>query len=363
MISYFQCVLVLALVVPGSADAQEVFLRSGPEQGRGLSRTLDKECFVITPRHVINPGVPTSVTFDNGASSNARVVREFEEDIVILQVEKDNAVRCTKWPKPSNNQDLLARPNQQGELVTRQSNGSLSRMRVQIVRFDDRFVLVRPWSINDAVVRGMSGSTFYVREKLIGMVGTVATDSSRDAKIYRLEYVSGLIGTFFERQALDQLHSEEDSLAALAALADLSGEWESFGEEVRVRTLNDSVLVGEYYPGTAWQKLSPFEAKEGQQVFLLVGRPGSLRREESGWFVEYRATLFFYDGSWPETGSCATEAQGGFIARISYTRRERAIRLVDVPHSTLEKDSFDNVCRRDRSFARHDIEFSRENRQ
>ena len=190
----------LLLMVSTSVPAQQVFLRGGIEIGSGLTRALEKDCYVVTAGHVVkNAAVVTSVDPRRRTRGGQVVNTVAGEDLAVVKLAvNDGACDDSKWPKSDAVEATLKRPAvNSGTLVRIDEDGSRLTKAVSLPRIDDyRFITVTLPNEKERLGAGWSGAALVVGNDFVGIV--VDVDPTQTvAKLYRLDYVNSLVDRLF----------------------------------------------------------------------------------------------------------------------------------------------------------------------
>lgn len=147
-----------ALSTPVAAQ-DPVYVRAGSDEGRGVLRARQNECFVVVPHHVVENAFEATVTDAAGASWPTTDRTNFEgDDIAVLRVE--GLADCDQWPDLEGF-DEMVREYLSGFLEVQDAFGS-SRVPVDFRYQDAEFIVVEPSDPDDAIVPTYSGSPLYV---------------------------------------------------------------------------------------------------------------------------------------------------------------------------------------------------------
>jgi len=209
----------LSLAGAGAADElraqspERVVYVQGAETGRGITRQRDGECFVVAPDHVVRGRNADAETYPPETlyvldSGNRRIpavlVAIYPADLAILLVDPRDprsTSLCASWPALGAINPTLRRVGAGGgrtvgELVGRDRNAGEARMGVVVSSVYDSHFVVQPELEGSEIQTGMSGSLVYVNGVPAGIVQLAADTSS--ALVYRLDYLEGIIGGFFQ---------------------------------------------------------------------------------------------------------------------------------------------------------------------
>ncbi len=203
-LSWLRLLVIGACLSVSLSTAQQVAVSTSTEQGAGILRPRERECYVITAGHVVsNPG-EISITDHLRRTSPSTVSKLYSGgDIAILRVEQTQAAMCSGVGWPNNPSYLTTdittnvknKTNHPARLVKVDQTGATTQMSVQIKRYDDfTYIDVEASTAKDTITKGWSGSSLYIGESLVGMLIEINGPVGR---AYRLDYVDNLIRPFF----------------------------------------------------------------------------------------------------------------------------------------------------------------------
>jgi hypothetical protein len=238
-------ILTLVAVVPLLGLPQvvppTVFVEAA-ENGQGVLRGRGKECFLITPHHVVKGTMGTvTITGERGAKGAAEVVRTVSGDLAILRVSERGGLPCPEWNVEGRVATRL-RGTAAGHFELREANGGSTVMPVTLDAIDDDRIEVRP-AAGAQIEQGMSGASLFVKGSLAGML---LTTNDGTGAVSPIDHVARLTDFFFAPGAA----ASSAAAARLVSLLDLGqsvGELAVFGlagkpnrvleEEVRQQAL------------------------------------------------------------------------------------------------------------------------------
>jgi hypothetical protein len=192
--------LGIVLAAPGVGRAGIVHIqvqqRAGTEYGAGYTVGRGKDCFIVTPFHVVKfaPADAITVTDAKGGTAKARVLKGSEEfDAALLQVAAGAALDCpADWSDGSN---AAAAIGGAPFLVARKvdDNGRVMQTRLFASSTSREQIELQPFGPNDELREGDSGSTLYAGDAVVGLLVSVDT-KSRTATALTQSQIHGLFG-------------------------------------------------------------------------------------------------------------------------------------------------------------------------
>ena len=153
-------------------SAQEVFVRSGSEEGHGLLHRYHDRCYVIVPRHMITktPG-PITVIGKRGVQSDAAILTTDSSDFAALLVPTRGSSICDGSTDsiPKQVIENILKTIVAANLRSVDEDGSETRVVVSITRVTARSIYFAvPQGAN--LHKGMSGSVLSAKGSVIGML-------------------------------------------------------------------------------------------------------------------------------------------------------------------------------------------------
>jgi hypothetical protein len=192
--------LAALLLAPLGAEAGIVHIqvqkKNGVEYGAGFTVGRDKDCFVVTPLHVVDlaPADSITVTDAKGSSAKARLLKGSQEfDAGLLQIVGASGLDC-----PADWSDGSAGSASIGSapfLVARKvdDNGRVMQTRLFASSTSREAIELAPFGANDELRKGDSGSALYAGDQLVGMIVSVDT-KTRAAHAITQSQLHGLFG-------------------------------------------------------------------------------------------------------------------------------------------------------------------------
>jgi hypothetical protein len=192
--------LAALLLAPLGAGAGIVHIqvqkKNGVEYGAGYTVGRDKECFVVTPLHVVDlaPADSITVTDAKGSSGKARLLKGSQEfDAGLLQIVGDVRLDCpADW---SDGSAAVASVGAAPFLIARKvdDNGRLMQTRLFASSTSREAIELAPFGATDELRKGDSGSALYAGDQLVGMIVSVDT-KTRAAHAITQSQLHGLFG-------------------------------------------------------------------------------------------------------------------------------------------------------------------------
>lgn len=210
----------------------QVQQRAGMEFGAGYTVGRGKDCFIVTPFHVVQfaPADSITVTDMKGSRAKARLVKGSEEfDAALLQVADAAALDCpAEWTDGGN---AVAAIGAAPFLVARKvdDNGRVMQTRFFAASTSRELVELQPFGPTDELREGDSGSSLYAGDQLVGMIISVDTESAQAVALTQGQ-IHGLFGADVlpgsQRAAVAQpftYRRAENAYATIAAREYLTG--------------------------------------------------------------------------------------------------------------------------------------------
>lgn len=207
----------------------------GAETGQGVLRARGTECFVITPFHVVEASLATiGIVGEVAVRAQSQLERRYAADLAILRIDGTTNLACASWPSPPDLDALLATYNA-GFILTRESDGSLSRMSVALRASDTDSIYVRPTAADDRITRTMSGSSLVLGGEIVGILLSV---EGNEGRIFQLDDVIRLTAGFFSP-------SSSDARISRAMLESLVGDYNAGSIVIRIGLRPDGTLTSQ----------------------------------------------------------------------------------------------------------------------
>ncbi|MBL8643083.1 MAG: hypothetical protein JNK21_04050 [Rhodospirillaceae bacterium] len=181
------------LLLPGQLLAQSVHIQAN-DVGQGLLRQIAKECYVLTPEHVVTAASRVTLKGEGLGRGTAELATTFADDLAALRVTGGD-LGCSPWADTGKFAEFIKSQND-AVVQTINADGSLSKRFVRIAEVDGRYIQVRPASNNDNLFQGLSGSAVYAGNKLIGMLQSVDAATTAGL-ILTLPYIEDLTRQYF----------------------------------------------------------------------------------------------------------------------------------------------------------------------
>jgi hypothetical protein len=204
--------LCLGISIAQSAWASDGYIKVDNNQvGQGILRQRGSECLLITPAHVVENALTVDVTVADKTQYPAEVLQLFPGDISVLRIKGSESSLCShaSWSENGNISALLQAENK-GELRTMLADGSIRRIPVDIIGYDQyRYINVRPIDKSDVIAKGESGSLLYIAGQLSGMLLSVKDDVGI---VIRQDVLANTLALFFKD--FDQAGGKQGSAQA-----------------------------------------------------------------------------------------------------------------------------------------------------
>lgn len=181
------------LVLFTSMGSAEVVFVSGHEDGQGVLRQLDDQCYLITPQHVIGDNHEVILVTSRTQTHSARLKRRGYADLAILSVlsKKD----CPKYFSDGNTIDTLIGLDNHATLNTRSNSGTLNKLPVRIIKIDERQILIEPIE-HTSIYKGQSGGLLTISGSSIGMLLSVNA-ATQYGTVLRQDHMYRILQSWF----------------------------------------------------------------------------------------------------------------------------------------------------------------------
>ena len=231
--------LVCLVLSPGVSpvSAQEgVHVRAGSDEGRGVLRARQLECFVVTPGHVVEKAPEDLVvTTSDGARWEADLEALYEPDLAVLRVPRLGA--CDEWNVPEGFDGFL-RQYLAGVLEIPAPTGGSGALGVQFRFQDAEVVVVRPSDARDEIAKMMSGSSLFVLDQgkkvFAGMLLNLSEAQADEGVILQADNMIRILDAFFPVAGPRMEFAEAQAVLERAVQSRATGEQ---GQTVAVQSL------------------------------------------------------------------------------------------------------------------------------
>ncbi|MEZ5320100.1 MAG: pentapeptide repeat-containing protein [Vicinamibacterales bacterium] len=205
---------VLAAATPAEAQTQVVLVQAR-ENGQGILRARGRECFVITPQHVVGEtAAAVGIVAERQARATSQLVRLLPGDLAILRVDDATGLSCDEW-LPLDNFAGMLRTQTSGTLIMREADGSRTLLPVVFASTDDESIFVRPARPQDEIAKTMSGAALLVNGALAGVLLSVEAGVGT---VYQLDDVMRVSAGYFEPDGAESAAPRMEVTAATTLL-------------------------------------------------------------------------------------------------------------------------------------------------
>ncbi|AOY86728.1 hypothetical protein BKP64_00240 [Marinobacter salinus] len=323
MIRTTALVLVILLQVARTAEAMppQAFVKAG-ENGQAVLMSRLNECYALTPAHVIGDGF--FATLVGGSSARPRgeadLLQRFGYDLAVLRVTGAITDNCDFDLGGSFSLDRVLSTAANGQIVSVNSDGSLSRREVRVSDVGLLYLRVSPVGPENQLFKGLSGSLLALDDAPAGILMSVDPQTA-EGKVLRFDRAVETVRPFFGMKTTSQgaeSASLESEVANEGNLAEIVERWSSpaVSAEYRVSNLVDGVDAG-----TVWlaepegfpievvvdlkgDRVHPIDrvVLVGEGVTPLERLPRDFEllvstREDGGWMPVFSGTYFTSDNS------------------------------------------------------------------
>jgi hypothetical protein len=207
--------LLICLIYSILSFAQNTVHLSIIEEGRGVLRSRGNECFVITPKHVIEGAELRTITItgENQKSSTGKFIKSYPGDIAIIKIENGAAQECSEWDIRKSFSTLLQNTFE-GYLETRNDDGSFDHEPMYLKKKTDQGITIQAKDNAFEFSKGMSGSSLFSNingvKTYLGML--LSTDNSKLGNVFQADDMDRIVSEFFtESQSITNLSKIEQS--------------------------------------------------------------------------------------------------------------------------------------------------------
>ncbi len=211
--------MLSSLLAGQSAVAGDrVFVR-GSEEGRGVLRERNGECFVITPEHVVDSSARIRVIDEKRHEVSARFEASYAPDLTVLRLAAGPVSCSFLWDKGRGLSARLAKATV-AVVLAQGATGATERFYMRVVSHSDRTVTIRPQSGDDRLRQGLSGSMVEIAGRPAGMLMQVDAETG-EGLVFRQDYVTSVMAPFFAVKAgkkvarAEGFHVEQKRFSAL----------------------------------------------------------------------------------------------------------------------------------------------------
>lgn len=198
--------IIILTMLSGQLFAQESVYLESDENGNGFLKSRDEQCFIITPKHVVENSDGIKVINRNQKKSNATAIQLFEQDLAVLEPEEGTSLRCTGWSVEPN-LDGIVEASAQGVIEHKQVTGTVKLIPVNIIGITSEYIQIIPQDEGVNFQKGYSGSPFYIlyngRKILAGMLVNISNPSGDNPSgqlvghVLKLSQMERIIASFF----------------------------------------------------------------------------------------------------------------------------------------------------------------------
>ncbi|MFD2191666.1 SH3 domain-containing protein [Pistricoccus aurantiacus] len=204
------------------ALASEPVLVQGEENGQGVLRVRNGECFAIVPEHVVGYGLNLFVAAADRTRASAEVENTFGDDIAIIRVHAQGRLDCgTGWTASPGLDARLRSAVAEGKtasIIRVRATGGLESYPVRVHGYDDRYIEVAPLGSDITIFQGVSGSRLLLGGLPAGMVMSVDSELGL-IRVYRQDALTHLVARFFDTSGPRQMPAIDQPVEPLIAKA------------------------------------------------------------------------------------------------------------------------------------------------
>lgn len=181
--------------------AQESVFVKALENGNGLLKTLNNECYVIAPSHIVSEYLgDISVIAKNRIKQLGKLEESFEPDLSVIHLQQNGNQICKSYRKT---EEIIGILNQvsSGYIEYIDELGEVNRVQTYISSYNQESISIIPRKNDIEFYKGMSGSAFYVEYKnekiLMGMLMQLESDL-KTGYVYQIDDIERVLKPFFD---------------------------------------------------------------------------------------------------------------------------------------------------------------------
>ncbi|MDO3381588.1 hypothetical protein [Gilvimarinus algae] len=204
------------------AQATDVVIETDFQSGRGILREVGGNCFVYTPKHVVENADGIYVSSPHERDVNGSFLTSYPQDLALILLPSDYTKMCrdSSWKDGGKRVNTLLSASQEATLSFRKKSGSLTEFDLRIVNKDlHTYFDVALSDSSKEIIQGMSGSIVYIGSYPLGMLVSVSDGVGR---VLRMDSISDIT-----KSVMDGYSSE------IEKHIEASGDPNAFSEEKR----------------------------------------------------------------------------------------------------------------------------------
>lgn len=171
----------------------------GGNEGRGILKSREGECFVIVPNHVVKDYDLDKIGIigEKKVKSFASVEHPYKEDLAILRIESGGTQKCTEWNVEVTYANLIDN-NTSGFVEYRESDGSVQKAEVEIIGATSEDIQIQKKDAMSVFMKGWSGSSFFVTNNGVRTyMGMLYEIEGRKGHVMRADHMFNVMTSFF----------------------------------------------------------------------------------------------------------------------------------------------------------------------
>lgn len=314
-------VLLLSAFRTAEAMPPQAFVKAD-ENGQAVLMSRLNECYAVTPAHVIGDGFFATLVGGSSARANgeADLLQRFGYDLAVLRVTGAITDGCDFDLGAPFSLDRVLSVAGSGQIVSVNSDGSLSRRNVRVSDVGLLYLRVSPVGPESQLYKGLSGSLLVLDNAPAGILMSV-DPQSEEGKVLRFDRAVETVRPFFGMTTGSLETPTASPKGADASEGNLAGTVESWSSPALSAEYRVSNLIDKNDTGTVWLAepqgfpievvvdLQGDRAHAVDRVVLIgdgVVPPERLprdfellvsSRENGGWMPVVTGTYFTSDGS------------------------------------------------------------------
>ncbi|MGR5208139.1 hypothetical protein, partial [Vibrio sp. PNB23_22_7] len=196
-----------------SLNASDVFVSTDFSNGKGILRDSGSQCFVYTPKHVVEDSDEIYISSATVRNAEASLLTTYPVDLAILQLpnDQDNMCRHKSWIDGGERVSAILNSTNEATLSFRKKNGALTEYQINIVEKElHTFFYIELANKKRSIIQGMSGSIILVGQYPIGMLLAVENGVGKVLRIDAINDISkSLIQSFASKTELQAQKSTD----------------------------------------------------------------------------------------------------------------------------------------------------------
>lgn len=181
---------------------ETVYLEAEGQTGRGILKSRSGECFVITPKHVVEESnKDVNITGLKNVLSKGKLIQSFSDDLAVVRITSGGQQKCDDWALAENFEETLAN-SFEGFLEVKSNNGSNKLIKVLLTEKENSYITIRPYFQDEKLVKGLSGSSLFCTSgtKKVFMGLLMLIDENGKGIVLQADAIDKVLGSFFSQR-------------------------------------------------------------------------------------------------------------------------------------------------------------------